>query len=60
MICPFRVGVKYEYQYIGANTKEERQKHENYITVAEHALFERCEEEECPWYSYNSCDRIGD
>ncbi len=43
MKCPFRVGVKYEYQYIGKNTAEDRANSENYIEVAQHALFEECD-----------------
>lgn len=61
MICPFRVGLKYEYQYIGKNTAEDRANSEKYIEVAQHAFFEECDKEDCPFYNYaGSCDRIGD
>lgn len=61
MICPFRVGVKYEYQYIGTSSIEDRVSSDKYIQVAQHALFEECDKEDCPFYNYaGGCDRIGD
>ena len=61
MICPFRVGIKYEYTYIDPDNQEGRQKSENYIEVAQHALFEKCNEGECPYYNYAGfCNRTGD
>lgn len=61
MICPFRVGLKFEYQYIGTNSIEDRANSEKYIEVAQHALFEECDKEDCPFYNYaGGCDRIGD
>lgn len=61
MICPFRVGLKFEYQYIGTNSIEDRANSENYIKIAQHALFEECSKEDCPFYNYaGGCDRVGE
>lgn len=61
MICPFRVGVKFEHAYIGKDTEEDRQKPDNYIEVAQHAVFEPCEKDECPYYLYTiGCQRVND
>ena len=58
MVCPFRVGVKFEHAYIGEDTPEERRKSDNYIEIAQHAVFEPCEEDECPYYIYAGCQRV--
>lgn len=61
MKCPFRAGIRFEYQYIGPNTASGKQKSENYIEIAQHSVFEDCFKEECPFYNYNGlCERIGD
>jgi hypothetical protein len=60
MKCPFRVGAFFEYQFIGnPSSKEDKQNSDKYIEIAQHALFEECEEEDCPYYDYNgACGRI--
>lgn len=62
MKCPFRVGISFEYNYIGKNTKEDKADSSKYIEVAQHSVFEDCYEDECPYYlSYNgSCERIAE
>lgn len=47
--------------YIGKDTAEDRQNSENYIEVAQHALFEKCDEDECPYYIYLAgCQRVNE
>lgn len=59
MICPFRCGVKHEYQYIGDNSKASKQNSDNYLELAQHCIFEECEENECPYYnSVLGCSRV--
>ena len=61
MVCPFRVGVAFEYNYIGKNTKEDKADSNKYIEVAQHSVFEECYGENCPYYDYNTtCERIND
>lgn len=61
MKCPFRVGIQFEYAYIGADTVGERQKSDNYIEARQHSVYEDCYRDECPYYNYaGGCDRIGD
>lgn len=59
MVCPFKCGVSLQYTYIGKdNSPEERSKADNYIEIAQHAFFEKCDGQECPYYNYNGlCDR---
>ena len=59
MICPFRYEVKHEYQYIGDNSKASKQNPDNYLELAQHCIFEECEENECPYYnSVLGCSRV--
>ena len=61
MKCPFRVGAFFEYKFIGdPRDKDDKQNSDKYIEVAQHSLFEECEEEDCPYYDYHgACGRIG-
>ena len=66
MICPFRVGIKFEYEYIGENA-DDSNKREMYLESSQHAYYEECEKEECPYYeedyissSGGKCNRIGE
>ena len=59
MKCPFRVGVAFEYNYIGKNIREDMTDSNKYIEAAQHSVFEDCYKDECPYYNYNgSCERI--
>lgn len=61
MKCPFRAGIQFEYAYIGGNSKEEKQKSDNYVETSQHCVYEECYGGECPYYNYaGGCDRIGD
>lgn len=57
MICPFRVGVKFEHLYIG-KTEEDAHNPDKYLEIAQHAVFEPCEEDGCPYYIYAGCQRV--
>lgn len=58
MKCPFRVGVKFDYELVGPGKQKTS---DNYIEIAQHATYEDCYEGECPYYNYaGSCERIED
>lgn len=60
MVCPFRVGVRFEHLYIG-DSDEDRHNPDNYIEIAQHAVFENCVEHECPYYiSTLGCQRVNE
>ena len=57
MICPFRVGAKFEYTVVG----NDKSNPENYIQIAQTAVFPPCYEDECPYYNaYGGCNRVDD
>ena len=62
MKCPFRVGVAFEYNYIGKNIREDMTDSNKYIEAAQHSVFEDCYKDECPYYvSFSgTCERIED
>ncbi len=55
MVCPFRVGAKFEYALIGEDTSNP----DSYVQVAQTAVYPPCYEGECPYYNYDgSCERM--
>lgn len=57
MVCPFRVGAKFEYALVGDDTSNP----ENYIQTAQKAIYPECYGSECPYYSYTGgCSRVDD
>lgn len=62
MICPFRVGIKFDYELVGPGKQKTS---DNYIEVAQHATYEDCYEDECPyfvrkWDDEGSCSKVDD
>lgn len=57
MVCPFRVGAKFEYALIG----DDESNPENYVQVAQTAVYPKCYLDECPYYDgYGGCKRLDD
>ncbi len=59
MICPFRVGVRFENLYIG-NNEQDTHNRDKYLQIAQHAVYEPCEGDECPYYVYAGCQRVNE
>lgn len=57
MKCPFRCGIRFDYEVVGVNSKSVKTS-DDYIETAQHAVFEDCYEDECPFYNYSGCSRI--
>lgn len=57
MKCPFRVGVIFDYELAGPTHGTKTA--DNYIEKGQHAIFEDCYEDECPYYTYydRKCER---
>lgn len=56
MICPFRVGVAFEYI-----TKKDKDGNNEYLEKEQRAVYPPCYLDECPYYDgFGGCKRIED
>jgi hypothetical protein len=57
MRCPFRVDVEFEYMQVNDPKEGEEA---SYLEKAQRQKFAKCYGDDCPYYVYNNCSRIGD
>lgn len=56
MVCPFRVGVAFEYI-----TKKDKDGNNEYLEKEQRAVYPPCYLDECPYYDgFGGCKRIED